>query len=538
MQRTLFSATALREILSVAIGLGAREVAGWSDAEQQITADLPEAGPSTVGAALAEIEAGGDPLGSELCRIRTPEERRPHGATYTPPAIVESMLGWAADHCTPARVVDPGAGSGRFLVAAGRAFPRASLVAVEIDPAAAVLCRGHLAAAGLAGRCEVKVADYRAVELGALPEGQSTLFIGNPPYVRHHLIEPAWKEWLATEGRAIGLRPSRLAGLHVHFFLATALKARVGDFACFVTSAEWLDVNYGRMVRELFLNGLGGSRLVIVDPAAKPFADADTTAAIVCMQVGAEPSTILVGRAADCSELGCLQGGRAVARKRLRQETRWSRLTSPRRKVRDGYVQLGELFRVHRGQVTGANAVWIAGEHSRRLPASLLHPTVTRASELYGAAPELRTVEGLRKVIDLPPDLDSLDDDDREAVEAFLIWAKARGAHEGYVARHRKPWWSVGLRRPAPIIASYMARRPPAFVRNTAGARHLNIAHGLYPRVPLSDRAVRKLVAFLAANVKLSDGRMYAGGLTKFEPREMERLPVPGPEMLRASGED
>jgi len=39
-----------------------------------------------------EIRTGGDPLGEAFCRIRTPQERRNQGATYTPPAIVDHML--------------------------------------------------------------------------------------------------------------------------------------------------------------------------------------------------------------------------------------------------------------------------------------------------------------------------------------------------------------------------------------------------------------------------------------------------------------
>jgi tRNA1(Val) A37 N6-methylase TrmN6 len=60
------------------------------------------------------------------------------------------MLDWAERHAVPQRVIDPGAGSGRYLLAAGRRFPGARLIGVEIDPLAALIARGNLAAAGLA----------------------------------------------------------------------------------------------------------------------------------------------------------------------------------------------------------------------------------------------------------------------------------------------------------------------------------------------------------------------------------------------------
>jgi len=62
----------------------------------------------------------------------------------------------------------------------------------------------------------------------------------------------------------------------------------------------------------------------------------------------------------------------------------------------------------------------------------------------------------------------------------------------------------------------------------------VNIAHGLYPRDPLSPAILDVLAAYLRASVTTGQGRVYAGGLVKFEPREMERLPVPGPALLAA----
>jgi hypothetical protein len=331
-------------------------------------------------------------------------------------------------------------------------------------------------------------------------------------------------------------RASQLAGLHIHFFLATVAKAKPGDFGIFISAAEWLDVNYGSLLRELFLNDLGGRRIVVIEPTALPFADAATTAAITSFEIGGRPDSVAFKRVGSLDELNQPGGEISVPRARLEVASRWSPLTRPARKGSLGHVELGELCRVHRGQVTGSNKVWIAGYHAADLPCSVLHPTVTKARELIRAGRSLDDSSELRRVIDIPPDLDGFDEPDRRAIGRFLDRARALGVDQGYIAANRKAWWSVGLRSPAPILATYMARRPPAFVRNRAGARHINIAHGLYPREPLSDLVLERLIAFLSTQTSTNDGRTYAGGLTKFEPREMERLMVPGKELLE-SGE-
>ena len=273
--------------MAVAVALGARGVAGWSQAEEKLASQC-ERVPRTVVTDFRErIEAGEDPLGEAFCNLRSPAERRTKGATFTPRTITDAMVQWAAESVSPARIVDPGTGSGRYLMTAGRRFPTASLLGIEVDPLPAILARANLAACGMTIRSEVVVGDYRAVSLPSVT-GQ-TLFIGNPPYVRHHLIDARWKTWLINEATKRGCAASQLAGLHVHFFLATAQKAAKGDFGVFITAAEWLDVNYGSLVRELFMGELGGKRIVVIEPTAVPFPDAASTAAITYFQIGARP---------------------------------------------------------------------------------------------------------------------------------------------------------------------------------------------------------------------------------------------------------
>lgn len=520
-------------LLAYAVGLGGTEVAGFSAAEREVLeTGFPRIPSGELKFLRRLVRIGCDPLGEQFTALRSAVERRPLGATYTPPTIVSAMLDWAAQHGEPDRVVDPGTGSGRFLLEAGRRFPRAQLLGVEVDPVAALIARGNLRAAGFSDRARIELCDYRLFRLP--PTDGKTLFIGNPPYVRHHLLSQESKKWLVTEAEQRGLGASQLAGLHVYFFLATVALGQQGDFGAFITAAEWLDVNYGKLVRDLFLNGLGGQSLLMVDPAARPFPDAASTAAISTFVIGSRPRSIRLRRVSDLRELGTLHGGALVRRERLAAEHRWTHLLRVARPVPEGHVELGELCRVHRGQVTGANRVWIDGDHSRHLPDSVLFPTVTRARELFAANGVLSDASSLRRVIDLPVDLDTLATDVRAAVDRFLRWARSQGTDKGYIARNRRAWWSVRLREPPPIMATYMARRPPAFVLNSAQARYINIAHGLYPREPLSDLILERLVAHLVANSANARGRSYAGGLMKFEPREMERIVVPAPELLAA----
>src|SRR5262249_9237814 len=207
-------------------------------------------------------------VGKRVGRVGGGKERRKTGATYPPPPIVDAMVAWAhAEIPTPARVVDPGAGSGRFLIAAARRFPDAELIAVEVDPLAALMLRANAAVNGFADRLIVHLTDYRNMALPAT--AGPTLFIGNPPYVRHPGIGEQWKCWFAAAADRFGLRASKLAGLHIHFFFKTRELARPGDYGAFITAAEWLDVNYGSALRRLLADsslpdGLGGTAVHVI----------------------------------------------------------------------------------------------------------------------------------------------------------------------------------------------------------------------------------------------------------------------------------
>jgi SAM-dependent methyltransferase len=463
-----------------------------------------------------------------LVRARSLSERRDMGQFLTPWPIVETMVDWVRGQ-QPCQVVDVGSGTGRFAIAAGRALPNARIIAVDSDPVACLICRARVRTLGLAN-VEVHCADFLQ---DALPIGSGkTAYLGNPPYVRHHRVSPPLKAWAAAACRRLCIPFSALAGLHLYFFLAIALRGQPGDVGCLITSAEWLDVNYGRTLRRLLLERLGVRSVCVLDDSVAAFEDAMTSAAITCFEIGSASPSVCFSQVREFDRAEGPVSAYGARREALPE--RWRLL------CRDGHqsvpcgpiARLGDLFSVHRGIATGANRFFVMSqpEASARGLQRFAHPVVTAGLEVLRAQGEL-DLGTLDRLILIPARIEDIGPDrDREAVKRWLSEGEKAGVPSRFLCRHRSPWWWLGNAVPPPLVASYMARRPPAFALNPGGALLLNIAHGLYPRHPMTAAQLRGAVSMLndAAHTFVANGRCYQGGLVKFEPREMERLVIPG----------
>ncbi len=458
------------------------------------------------------------------------DEIRRQGITLTPSWLVDAMLERVAAAGPFDTLVDPGAGTGHFCIAAARRFPASRIVAVERSADMLAALRWHLAAQGLTRRVEVIEADFRDAPMA--PTGR-TAYVGNPPFVRHHDIEPHWKHWYAAVMARAGQTASQLAGLHLHFMARVAELARPGDHVCFVTSAEWLDNGYGAAWRELLANG--SSPLVlrglwVADPASPVFPDALVSALVFEAACAPPPGDVSLGLLQPAG----LQPIRKVTHACLAGAGRWTSLCQPELTLPQTGIEVGELFRVTRGQVTGLNAAWVLALGSDELPQELTWASVTRAREIIDGTLEADdALTRLRRVANLPEDLSGLPASMRARVDAFLSRARAQGAADGYVARQRRAWHALDLRKAPAAMVSYMGRRPPAFRLNPHGASFLNIAHGLYPRAAITAAQLRLLLDFLNRHTDMRAGRMYGGGMAKFEPSDIARLRVP-PRALEA----
>lgn len=533
----------LFHLVRLAESLGAAQYGGpLSPAERELLAQAqhwPCPSEAEIANVVRRIREGHDPLGDALSQARKPRERRRFGQFLTPDPIVKAMVEWTLRQ-GPAQVVDAGAGTGRFAAAILRRSPETPVYAIELDPVASLLCRAHLAQ--LPGRATVVCADY--LTWTPPPAAGPTAYIGNPPYVRHHSIDPGVKTWLDWASIRLERPISKLAGLHAYFIISTALKARRGDPICFVTSAEWLDVRYGEVLRWLLLEKLGLESLHLLTPTASAFPDAMSTAVILCARAGEHTATVRLRLVTALEDfVGLAVNGQHVSRAVLVQAPRWSSLLqgadssseksplliSDDARMSSQYLPLRVIARVHRGVATGANAFFVLPrERAQELGLSeFCVPCITRAEQILTADGVISETMVDHVLLLIPPELRW--EDLPESLRAYLKYGEDIGVAQRYLCRHRRPWWSLGRYEPPPIVMTYMARRAPAFALNPDGLMILNIAHGIYPNRALSRVALEQLVYTLNECSKLYTGygRTYQGGLLKFEPKEIEQLPIP-----------
>jgi adenine-specific DNA-methyltransferase len=520
-------------LIRACIGLGAANFGGpLSVQEQAIIADV-HSDVDGAAAARSAILHGGDPLGASLAALMEIEEKRDKGAFYTPKEVVRSMVDWALSY-DPYRVVDPGCGSGRFAAEVARRRPSIEIFAIDLDPLATLVCRAVLCTLD-ARNAHVINADYTAIRLPAI--WGRTAFVGNPPYVRHHRLSHEHKVRLKAEASKIGLELSGLAGLQVHFFMATFGLAKTGDIASFITSSEWLDVHYGDALRKALSDGYSASAFELFDEEESTFDDAMTTALITCLEVGRCSESVPVNSTLAGLPRSKIPEPRSVQMSTLRNTRRWRsvlRGTTDLNKAENGLVKLGDIVRVSRGIATGANSYFVLNRNQAKLLGleQYGHPVLHASQQVLENPGEIRASATDMVVLDPPKDI-SPESPQHAALRSYLEMGVRRGINMRYLAAHRNPWWHLSAKAP-PIVATYMARQAPAFALNPDKLRILNVVHGLYPRQHLEMDQMAGLVNYLNRNRNgfRGMGRTYQGGLEKFEPSEMEQFLVPPPDRL------
>jgi adenine-specific DNA-methyltransferase len=208
---------------------------------------------------------------------------------------------------------------------------------------------------------------------------------------------------------------------------------------------------------------------------------------------------------------------------------------------------LGDLFEVKRGIATGNNNFFVLSQEKiekHDIPSELLIPLIP--SPRYLSVNEIESESNgnpkvNKRIYLLNCGHLSMKDIETQypTVAAYLKKGMSESIHEGYLCKHRKPWYKLESREPALFLLTYMGRKtstkenPIHFIRNSSKAVCLNQYMMLYPKTKLSDSQVDVVWKYLKELdlYGLKDkARYYAGGLMKMEPSEVKKISLFLPE--------
>jgi SAM-dependent methyltransferase len=476
---------------------------------------------------------GVDVIGSAYERLLTRGERRDLGQLYTPFWAGRVMAGWL--YAEPrSLILDPGCGSGALSIqlASHKARGTCKIIGLDVDPVAVAMANASIRVRSIHD-FRVDEANFLLDSFDLVPDGVAC----NPPYSRHHAIAAHEKAAIHDQiAERTGMRLSRLSALHV-LFLVRALEVTSDDARlAFITPSDWLDVNYGRPVKEHLLAHSHIEALIMFEPESLFFDGARTTAAITLIRKGASGPTRVIRLGRELPDPGevleAISGGGALDSElvTLSATRKWARQTPARTAVG---IRLGDVAQIRRGVATGANSFFVISERRRRqlkLRRRTLKPCVASPrripfDEISNESLESLPDEAPRWLVDCS---DPTAICAPTALGAYLRAGWLQGVPDGYLASQRTLWHAQEQRDSAPILFSYLNRKRPRFVRNRAGAVPLN---NWLIIDPIEGVDIEALYAELCTaeifDQLLARRRVYGGGLWKLEPNELHELRLP-----------
>jgi adenine-specific DNA-methyltransferase len=437
------------------------------------------------------------------------------GAFYTPEPIARLLADWVVLSGTET-LLEPSAGDGALIKAAqSRAQQRNG----SADYLRFVVCDIDSEAIQALERWLPKHSEMHSIDfLSLLPDGVPRVdgIIANPPFTRHHSLDPRLRS--ALRGR---FSVSGAAGLWVYFLLhACDFLAPGGRLAAVIPNSA-LFTTYGKSALERicarFLNvelrrimdtPLWGNRLqergaIIL---AKGYKSGRSSV----------PSVSNWWPISDLTTTICEEGPACF------------------REALAGGQQLDSIAELSIGAVTGCNRIFLLSEQERveeRIPRSDVLPIASRGRHVPGV---IVTTEQLAEL--------ATKGEKTWLLHPSHVGGKATGTRKRLAKiapslrrttiwlRKREPWWSVDARPKCDALFTYMNHRAPRLVLAKAGIRCTNTLHRVSFRNGVIDDQKRAasitMVSTFGQLAAEYIGRPYGGGVLKFELGNARTLPL------------
>ena len=479
-----------------------------------------------------------------LDNAKTQSERNKLGQFATPSQLSLEIIRESMPYLTERqriRFLDPAFGTGAFYSALLHTIPSERIESAsgfEIDPHYGDEAKRLWGSSFL----NLSIRDFFSVSIPK-EEGKSNLIVCNPPYVRHHHLSTTQKEFLSGSIMvSMGLKVNGLSGLYCYFLLYADRWLADDGIGCWLIPTEFMDVNYGTIVKEYLSKKVSLLRIHRFDPAESQFEDALVSSAVVWFKKK-QPRN---DQSVEFTFGGTLESPRtrkAVSLSDLAKVAKWTRFTNGHQIRKNNGFKLSDFFDVKRGLATGANDFFMLTPDAikkYKVPSKFLIPILP--SPRYLNKDVVKADKKGMPLIEKPKFLLSCKLLPSQVKKEFpSLWKYFEEGIDSeidkrYLCHSRTPWYAQEERSASPFLCTYMGRHnspkesPFRFILNLSRATAANVYLNLYPKPFLSrfineHPSIKKRIWEGLNNISseslIEEGRVYGGGLHKMEPREL-----------------
>ncbi len=453
-------------------------------------------------------------------------ERNEKGQFATPATLAYQIASDAIGRFdSPRSFLEPSCGTGAFISAVRELCPSITIDAIEKDPNVF-----EIAESIWTDGC-TKIINGDFFELFN-SDKKYDLLITNPPYTRHHHLSAQDKVLFGSVVEEnTGMKLSQLAGLHAYFILAATSLLNENGIASWLIPSELFSVNYGKVVRNYITSNVSIERIHFFEERDLQFDDALVSSCVL----------VLRKKKANDDDLVLISNGNFESPDKTMQCTiqelsnikKWQHIFE--KEAVDCDSCIGDYFNIKRGLSTGAESFYARHReewHRMGVDDTWLLPVLPAPRYMKDKMIESDEsgwpIDHDRALLSIPATTE-----EAELPSPIMLYLETcpDKVRNSYTSRHRKKWYSIERRDPAPIVCTYMSRsesQPFRFIRNKSSAVVTTAYLCLYPKNHMTDEQLdtfcEKLNA-ISPSTLIKSGREYGGGLRKLEPKELLAVP-------------
>lgn len=461
------------------------------------------------------------------------QHRKKFAQFFTPQPIAELMVNWLLGNKHITDILEPAFGLGIFSRTLLDKNPELNIKGFDIDK---TIFNEAKKTFDSTKQVSILLGDYMFNDWTNKYDG----IICNPPYLKFHDYDN--KQILKEVENRLDFKFNGFTNLYTLFLLKSIFQLKRNGRAAYIIPSEFLNADYGKLVKEYLLDTNVLRHLFVVDFKENVFDDAMTTASILLLANDANNSEINISTIESKSDLQLIKkyietypkqkGEFSFKSSDLDPNIKWRNYYQAQNSIKyKNLVPFRTYAKVVRGIATGANDYFTFKPSKAKkyaIPKENLVPCICKSKDIKGVfftSEEFTELEKSDALIYLFDGNASRDNN----VIAYIGKGEQEKVNEKYLTKCRSPWYSLENRPPSPIWVSVFNREGMKFIRNEANISNLTTFHCVYPTSKdlFSKVSIDLLFAYLLTNVAkeiFNDNRReYGNGLKKFEPNDLNK---------------